>query len=157
MLKSINGIIQSCVPFRTGEKNGRKWTIFNVVINGEKFSTFDTKYSQHIGTEGTWEYEEKQNGQYVNRTLSRYPEAKTPNANADESIMRAFGIIRGDIKALKDLMESRFLTIQDMINSITIEDMGPESEESQPPQIQYDETLKNTGDLDIPVIEDTVI
>jgi hypothetical protein len=71
--------------------------------------------------------------------------------------MRAFGIIRGDIKALKDLMESRFLTIQDMINSITIEDMGPESEESQPPQIQYDETIKKTDNFDIPVIEDTVI
>ena len=75
MLKSITGTISACAIKKTGTSDkGRAWTIFDVVINGEHFSTFDTKYQENIGKEGTFEYEEVQKGQYLNKTLQSYPE-----------------------------------------------------------------------------------
>ena len=148
MMKSITGTIQSCDVLREGEKNGRKWIMFSVIINGEKFTTFDTKYKEHIGQEATWEYEEKQDGQYINKTLSKYPETKVSDKNVDknvdETMIKAFGIIRGDIKALKNAMEIGFNSLKEIINSITVEESTPLKE----PQV-----TKPIDNNDIPIIE----
>lgn len=122
MLKSINGSIESVTVLRSGMKNNRAWTMFNVIIAGENFTTFDTKYRSNIGKQGTWEYEEKQDGQYLNRTLNKYPEVKVESENTDELNIRAFGVIRGDIKSLKEEMQRGFNNLQEMINTILVED-----------------------------------
>lgn len=57
----ITGQVQSVNPKRSGvsTKNGRNvnWTIYEVMINGQKFDTFDNEYLTKIGQTGTFEYE----------------------------------------------------------------------------------------------------
>lgn len=153
MLKSIQGKIEGCQLKRQGEKNGRAWKMYEIIINGEKFTTFDTKYSLNVGKEGTWEYEEKQDGQYINRTLSRYPEIKVPNGEIDENIIRALGVIRGDIKTLKDSIDAQFSFLKDMIDSLAVEEPEPKRPDYNPKDPQYNEMFGKPNNDDIPVIE----
>ncbi len=56
----IIGTIKSVNQIREGEKDGRKWQMFEVIINDQKFTTFDWQYKQKVGQEGTWTYEESE-------------------------------------------------------------------------------------------------
>lgn len=153
MLKSITGAIESASILRTGisPKNNRPWTMFSVIINGEKFSTFDSNYQKNIGKSGTWEYEEKPSadGQYINRTLSRYPEIKGSEGLLDDKMIRALGLIRGEIAGLrKELQE-----VKELINAISVEATEDTIEES----VNMPNSGINSGIIrqeDIPVIEE---
>ena len=141
MTKSIQGTIQDVHIKKQGEKNGRPWTMYTVVINGEQLTTFDSKYKANIGKQGTWEYEEKQDGQYLNRTLSRYPEVKGNDGLLDDKVVRALGLIRGDIVGLKKELQE----IKDMINAISVE--VPDEQPANIPAGMVE-------DKDIPIIEE---
>ena len=98
MIKS--GLITSVNEIKTGVTNGRKWTIFEVDIEGEKFSTFDPSYKTKVGKVGNWEYEIKQKGEYQNKQLKPLPKPK-----AEDTIKLGFGYIRGDIKRLETTLK----------------------------------------------------
>jgi len=118
------------------------------MIAGEKFSTFDSKYADNIGKSGTWEYEEKQDGQYTNRTLSKYPEAIVQTESTGETNMRAFGVIRGDIKAMREFFEKELTEIKEILNTVVV-DVEPDGNDST--------TTKKApvvDDGEIPIIED---
>lgn len=160
MTKSITGRLESCTIKKTGITNNKPWTIYQVTINGEQFSTFDAAYKDHIGQEGTWEYEEKPSpdGQYINRTLSRYPEIQT-NAGADSSvapdnIIRGLGILRGDIKKLKEGVEGSLEAINGLLQTINAKISPPGVAEETP--VSPNKPPISIDDSDIPVIEDNV-
>ena len=126
ILKSINGSIESANQVRSGvTSKGRPWIMYQVVINGENFTTFDAAYLPNIGKIGTWEYEEKPsaNGQFMNRTLSKYPEVKSPSSvpSSDglinDKVVSALGLMRNEMIEIKlELKE-----IKDLINAISVE------------------------------------
>ena len=157
MLKSVTGKIESCVVKKTGTSDkGKAWIIYNVTINGEQFSTFDTKYTSNIGKEGTFEYDEVQKGQFLNKTLGSYPEVQVPSGMGGagghptvlvDNMMRGFGILRGDIQKMKEAIEMRLDAMDGKLaSSINTEEPLPEEPpaESPPSDIIRDE--------DIPVI-----
>lgn len=154
MLRSITGKIESCQIKKTGvSEKGRAWTICAVVINGEQFSTFDTKYQDNIGKEGTFEYDEVQKGQYSNKTLVSCPETMVsegagghPSVLVD-NMMRGFGILRGDIAKMKESIEMKLDIMNDALATPTNEEPLPTEEppvENPPSDLIKDE--------DIPVI-----
>ena len=132
MTKSINGSIESANQVRSGvTSKGRPWIMYQVVINGEKFTTFDAAYLSNIGKLGTWEYEEKPSadGQFINRTLSKYPEVKSPSSVPssvpssgsdgliNDKVVSALGLMRNEMIEIKlELKE-----IKDLINAISVE------------------------------------
>ena len=62
--------IADVIEKKKGSTKGRKWTLWEVVDgNGDKYTTFDGKYLELIGTIVEIEYKEEQNGKYVNRTI----------------------------------------------------------------------------------------
>ena len=81
--KTIVGKIDSVISKKTGvSATGRPWEIFEVLINGQKFSTFTNTFQTLVGQTGTWQYTEKQSegrdGQvYINKTLLS-PDVKKP-------------------------------------------------------------------------------
>lgn len=80
MKKQIAGIIQSVNLLREGETNGRKWQMFEVMINDQKFITFDWGYKNKLNQSGTFTYEEtareKDGKTYVSKTLENLPRPK---------------------------------------------------------------------------------
>lgn len=53
----IQGQIQSVKVVKNGNTNGRNWSIYEVMINGQKFKTFDGMFAGMIGQSGVYEYE----------------------------------------------------------------------------------------------------
>jgi len=155
MLKSITGKIESCTIKKEGNTNGKPWIIYGVTINGEQFSTFDSLYSENIGKEGTYEYEEKINGQYVNKTLSKYPESNVPaNSSAapgSDNVVRVGGILRGDIKKLEEAMNKRFDILASTIDSLSKASQPTSSPESEIPVPEFSQVDNSTDD--IPIID----
>lgn len=78
-MEKVVGIIESVNPIKSGQgtsKDGRSfpWTLYEVMINGQKYSTFDSGYQKLIGQTKELEYEirtnEGRNGvTYENRSL----------------------------------------------------------------------------------------
>jgi len=164
-MKSITGKIESCQIKKEGITNKRPWKIFDIAINGEHFSTFDAKFAEHIGQEGTYEYEEKNSpdGQYVNKTLSKYPETvvntvpSAPITNGDTtSVIRGLGILRGDIQKLEQSLNEKLdrlaLAVEAMSKSPNPNlpmPSGPEGPSGPTPE--YTNEANNSTD-DIPII-----
>lgn len=66
--------IADVIPVKSGEKNGRKWNLYNVVDQkGTKYTTFEAKYGGMVGQEVEVEVEQKQverNGKtYINLAI----------------------------------------------------------------------------------------
>ena len=66
--------ISSCAAVKSGESNGRKWTLYQIQDpKGVKYSTFEGKYVGMVGQEIEAVVEEKaveKNGKsYLNRTI----------------------------------------------------------------------------------------
>lgn len=81
--KQVTGIVFSVTVRKSGMTNGRNWTIYEVIIAGESYSTFDATYKEMIGKQGTFNYIEKQNtgsdGRvYTNKTLQVLPKPEAP-------------------------------------------------------------------------------
>ena len=68
-MSKVAGKILSVNKGKSGEKNGRKWQIYEVVIGQEMYKTFDDQFLRLIGKEGEFEYTEDSYG----KTLSRLP------------------------------------------------------------------------------------
>jgi len=159
MLKSITGKIESCVIKKEGVTNNRPWKIYSITINGENFSTFDAKYVEKIGQEGTYEYEEKNSpdGQYVNKTLSKCPETNqvTTSTNTPD-IIRGLGILRGDIQHLRESMEMRLHDIDEAIKLLNkpeqIVATIPQPTAVSTPQEEQNFVPNNNSVNDIPII-----
>jgi len=86
-MEQITGTIKSVNLIREGEKDGRKWQMFEVNINDQKFITFDWQYKNKIGQEGVWNYEEKEregrDGRiHINKTLDNLPRPKPATQEA---------------------------------------------------------------------------
>ena len=161
MLRSITGTISACTIKKEGITNNRSWKIFAVVINGEQFSTFDAAFAEHIGQNGTFEYDETTtpDGQYVNKTLSKYPEtvinagtSATPTGSADiGSIIRGLGILRGDIQRMEKSLDERLSRLASAIASIS---SPPSPETPVTPEMSSSPAANNSPE-GIPIINET--
>jgi len=170
MLKSITGTISSCTIKKEGITNNKAWKIFSVTINGEQFSTFDAAFLDNIGKEGTYEYEEKNSpdGQYVNKTLSKYPET-TIQAGTTETIrttdtvsiggdagvatiIRGLGILRGDIKRLEESVNEKLNKLALAIEFLS-KTPQPNQPASTPAVPEYNQSEINNSTDDIPIID----
>ena len=94
-IKKVDGVIQDVKLFKEGETNGRKWAIYNVSINGERFSTFDEQYLGCVGNDGSWCYTEapSKDGKYVNKTLI--------DLSGKDSLAEKFKDLESRVKALE--------------------------------------------------------
>ncbi len=79
---TIIGKIESAIVKQTGTTDkGQKWSRLEVVINGQKFSTFDTEFLAMIGIEGTFDFKiedrvSPRGTPYQSRTLFNLPKPK---------------------------------------------------------------------------------
>lgn len=84
-MPSMEIVVTSCVPKKSGEKNGRKWTLYEVHADtkqgGQVFSTFDSGWAHQTGRMLTVDYTIKQNGKFTDFTLGDAPTA-APNGAA---------------------------------------------------------------------------
>lgn len=78
-MPSMEIVVTSCAPKRSGETNGRKWTLYEVHADtkqgGQVFSTFDSGWAHQTGRMLTVEYAIKQNGKFTDFTLGDAPTA----------------------------------------------------------------------------------
>ncbi len=66
--------IRTVKSLKSGEANGRPWTLFEIQADGgQRFTTFDPAWRDHVGETVTATYEETQNGRYTNRVLGEFP------------------------------------------------------------------------------------
>lgn len=79
---TIIGRIESAAVKQTGTTDkGQKWSRLEVVINGQKFSSFDTDFLAMIGIEGTFDFKiedrvSPKGTPYVSKTLFNLPKPK---------------------------------------------------------------------------------
>ena len=83
IIKQVTGVIFTVVVKKSGTTNGRNWMIYEVVIGGEPYSTFDAGYKELIGQQGTFNYTEKQNTSgdgrvFTNKTLQAVSKPEAP-------------------------------------------------------------------------------
>jgi len=96
----------------TSVKNGRNipWTIYEVNINGQIFSTFDSTYQNLIGQSGTFDYQTSTrsvNGKnYTNNTLA--------NLNKKPSSSELVDAIRANAEKLDKILSILEQRLPDM-------------------------------------------
>lgn len=106
-LNTIVGKIESVNVVKSGTTNGRNWTIYEVIVNGEKFRTFDSQFQNLIGQTKELKYEVREttttNGRvFVNKTLINLPKAKTIDASEvkfntlNDKLDKIIGILEKD-------------------------------------------------------------
>ncbi|MHA1329791.1 MAG: hypothetical protein ACTSR2_01820 [Candidatus Hodarchaeales archaeon] len=160
-IKSIKGRIDDVVVINTGETpEGRRWTLYEVTINNQTFRTFDTGYEKLIGKEGEWFYESevrKSSGgkTYESKTLISLSKVKklkhqTESQIQQDNILRGLGVIRGDIKKLKEEIETRLKSIEDALKNINI----PQENKKE---VKDDTENEETKSENIPVYEEEEI
>ena len=71
MEQEITGRVESATLIKEGmsAKTGKPWHLYEVYINGQKFSAFDAAYVDSVGNEVTALFTLEQKGQYTNYTL----------------------------------------------------------------------------------------
>ena len=85
IIEKIKGTIESVKLIKTGqaEKEGRifEWKLYEVMISGKIFRTFDPGYLKLMNQTGEWSYKKEmrqgRNGVYESRTLDNLPKPKT--------------------------------------------------------------------------------
>src|SRR3990167_3486791 len=70
----IIGKIESAKLVKAGQTNGKNWTKYEVIINGDKFSAFDEQFLALIGKEGEFGFKTEDRTtnlgvQYQSKTL----------------------------------------------------------------------------------------
>ncbi len=75
--------VRAIKPLKSGETNGRSWTLFEVQADGgRRFTTFDGEWQRHVGETVTATYEETQRAGYTNLVLSEFAKVGRPIAEA---------------------------------------------------------------------------
>ena len=94
----IKGTVESVTPMKTGVSptTGKEWTRFEVIISGEKYSTFDAQYKNYIGKSGEFEVkiEDRVSARgtaYKSRTLVNLPRASQASPQIMEFLKRIEG------------------------------------------------------------------
>ena len=81
-MPTVEVIIKSATPKKSGETNGRKWTIYEVVADtqtgSQTFQTFDSAWMILSGDKLAVEYTTKIKDGYVNHWLGDAPTKVTP-------------------------------------------------------------------------------
>lgn len=122
-IKKVSGIIFSVTVKKSGITNGRNWTIYEVIIGGESYSTFDAGYKESIGKQGTYEYVEKQNTSngrvFTNKTLQALPIPGASQENQSKMIsipeVVVNTLISNQQKIMKALkIDSEIPTVEDV-------------------------------------------
>ena len=129
--------ISSCEPVRSGEKNGRKWTLYNILTpENVRYSTFEAKYSGMVGQEIDVQVKEdtvtgKNGRQYLNRTII---EPKSQQSSGQS------GVIMAKLEA----MDKRLTTIIGMLSElekvdedVPSLDEGPDGTDIKPDDIGF--------------------
>lgn len=104
----IIGQVQSVNAKRSGSSNGKNWTIYEVMINGQKFDTFDNEYLTKIGQSGTFEYE----------TISKVSNGRTYQNNRLASLTKKAAAGSGAGMAKLDLILSKQDEILGLLHSM---------------------------------------
>lgn len=89
-IKQVRGIVNSVTVKTSGTTNGRNWTIYEVVISNEQYSTFDAGFKELIGQEGTFNYTEKENVSsdgrvFINKTLLALKKPEAPQGGVGQT------------------------------------------------------------------------
>lgn len=157
--KTIRGKVGNVVAINSGTTDkGRKWVLFEVSIGGQTFRTFDSGYNDKIGQEGEWIFEEEERiaasgKSYTSRTLlplSKMGKQSVPKLD-QERLIKGLGIIRGDIKILKESMELKLGLLEGLLQAINIKVSGSSIEMDKRPELK---TFRpDIEDKDIPIVE----
>lgn len=59
-IKKVTGLINDVKFIKEGETNNKKWTIYEVIIDGKKYTAFDNEYKNRVNTQSEWAYTEKE-------------------------------------------------------------------------------------------------
>jgi len=127
----VTGKIESVNSIKTGEssKNGRtfNWTLFEVVISGQKYRTFDQGYQQLIGQTKEWQFKKEsrqgRNGQwYENRTLLNLSKPS------------AVGVIQEEFKEVHEKLD-KIMSLLETDQRTDIPTDSPEDYEPEPEDI----------------------
>ena len=104
-IQSVVGKIDSVSVIRSGttQKEGRNisWTLFEVIINGQKYGAFDAQYQNLTGKTGEWKYKtEMRQGRdgrtFENKTLLNVPKLSTADILPElKEINRKLDILLG--------------------------------------------------------------
>lgn len=103
----IQGQVQNVSVKRSGNTNGRNWSIYEVTINGQKFSTFDNGFMGMIGQSGAFEYEvtsKNVNGKIYTDNRLAPPKKTESKTGAGTEILRKLDIV---IDMLRELTQQK--------------------------------------------------
>lgn len=159
----ISGTITNVVVIKIGTSpRGIPWKLFEVEINGEKYRTFDEGYSKLINQQGEWVYDEEERTSmggklYTSKTLKSLPKEEEIKKEipvfekfiSRDEFINGLGIIRGDLKSMRENMELKLEHINNLLQAVSIKISG-EVPEEKPKMKKLRPDIK---DEDIPVIK----
>ena len=111
-MPSMEIVVTSCAPKRSGEKNGRKWTLYEVHADtkqgGQVFSTFDSGWAHQTGRMLTVEYAIKQNGKFTDFTLGDAPTAAPAPGDKFDRLVAKLDAIYEQETAILAMLRAHF-------------------------------------------------
>ncbi len=105
-LESVTGEISSVKQIKTGQSQRTDgsmfdWILFEVVINGQTYRTFETAFQNMIGKSGEWKFKTERrqgrNGQwYESKTLLNFPKEREGATNrVEEKLDKIIEMLEG--------------------------------------------------------------